>query len=65
MKIVKKLTAAVAAVCLAATTSCSATIGNGTQNALDVDGVQINSGMPSLMHSLFIKHTMQTPKSLQ
>ncbi|MBO4878417.1 MAG: hypothetical protein J5501_10455 [Ruminococcus sp.] len=45
MKIVKKLTAAVAAVCLAATTSCSATIGKNSQNALTVDGVEIGSGM--------------------
>lgn len=45
MKIVKKLTAAAAAVCLAATTSCSAAIGQGTQNALSVDGYDIGAGM--------------------
>ena len=44
MKTIKRIAAAAAAVCLAAT-GCSATVGNGTQKAMSVDGYDIGAGM--------------------
>ncbi|MBR2283065.1 MAG: hypothetical protein IJ874_01415 [Ruminococcus sp.] len=45
MKNIKKLAAAVSALCLAASTSCSASIGKGTQTALTAGGYDVPAGV--------------------